>query len=249
MDNDYKETIRQIIRRQNVQSPAAQQILGYIETLMGEVSINRDMLIEKLEEILAGENSNDKNVLRKVIDSVLGIFGLNVVSENDRQKIGKVSLKQEQQLLSINTVQAANVISAIVGEVDSSEAKSSNCELKAVQLEEQLAKLNSEMEKNRQERDALRKECDQKDRETLQSMQRILAQHPEWEPAQENEKDALMLYLNDLGLTWSWDDVSALDDFITYKISDPDFFAGVKQPCLYRDGEVVLKGLRFTIEG
>lgn len=248
MNNGYKETIHEIISRQNVQSSAAQQILSYIETLMGEVSINRDMLVDKLNEILSGENSNDKNILRKVVDSVLGIFGLNVVSENDRQRIGKVSLTQGQQLLSINQNQANHVISAIAGKVGTLEGENSDYVQKVARLEKHLAEVNREIEKNRQERETLWKKLDQKDRETLQSMQRILAQHPEWMPAQGHEEDALMLYLDDLGVTWSWDDVSALDDFITYKISNPAF-VGVKQPCLYRDGEIALKGLRYTIEG
>lgn len=246
LSNTYKSTIREIINRQNAQSLVAQQVLGYIETLMNEVSIDQDMLVQKLEEILYAKDINDKNILRRVVDSVFGIFGLNIISDNERQRVGKVSLMQEEKMLCVDGSHVDNIISAIVNVVDDSEKEKTAFGDKAAQFEKFLCTANRDTEKIRLERDELQKELIQKDKETLRSLQRILAQHPALTSGKENEKDAFVHYLEELGITWSWDDTSSSDDFMTYIITDPDF-VGVKQPCLYREGKVVLKGLKYSM--
>lgn len=245
MSSGLKKTVHEIVDSQAVQSPITKKVLGHLETLLGTVSIDKEQLSKKIEEVLS-RSARGSNPFYKAINTIVGIFGMRLVSNDNGVNI-KVTANREDQILTINRQKAKEVISAITVIIDDAQKDSERFARERRQLDEVVLNANRSTERIRQELDSLQRECNQKDKRTLQAVQRILAQQPELVPAGEEEQNALLLYFEDLGLTWSWDSDSSPNDFTTYTVSD-SATVGVRLPCLYRDGETVLKGLKYQYE-
>lgn len=245
MGSSFKKKVHGIIGNQSVQSVTSQKILDYIEKLLETVSIDDSQLKKKMEE--AFNDSEDKNFLQTVTDTIVGIFGMKLIYKDKKISIDKSEIEKGNLLLTINCQKAEDIISAIITLIEELQIDAGKYIAEKRRMDEAVTNANRNTENIRQKLDALQYESEQKDKMTLQSIQRILAQHPELMPASENEQNALLLYFEDLGLTWSWnaDDVS--DDFTTYTISDAAAI-GIRLPCLYRNGKRVLKGLKYEMK-
>lgn len=246
MNSDYRQKVRTIIQQNCGQSSSVQAIWGHIESLMGTVTLDKELLIQKIEEVLSEQTSDDKNVLKRVLETVINVFGMNVIPKGICDRIGVDSIQQEQQLLSLDEAQARNIAPIITNAISDLETSSTMHAQRAEQLEKLLNAANCTVDSLRQERDQLLKAQDRRDKDLLRSIQRVLAQHPEMKPAGDDESDALLLYLEDLQLTWSWDDAENPDDFTTYVISD-ESQVGVRMPCIYRNDAPVQKGLKYVL--
>ena len=243
-----KDIVQELTSRQPVQSLAAQQVMKYLSSLMGTVRIDTATLAKELEESLIDDSQDDRGGLRKMASILTKFFGLTLVSRRDCLKISTSALGDEDgtQLLQVNQRKAADLIAAIASVVEDCE-KSKDAAIKRLsQMEGTLSTITREADSAKREQDSMRKAQDRKDRDILKAVQRILAQRPEMKPAQEGEKDALLLFLEDMELTWSWNAEDAPDDFTTYVITDPSQ-TGVRMPCIYQNGEVAVKGLRYSL--
>lgn len=247
-NTQYKDTVQTLVSRQPVQSVAAQQVMKYLNSLMGTVSIDTAALSKELEEALMDDSLDDRGILRKMANTLTRLFGLTLVSRGDCLKIGEATIggTDGTQLLQVNQSKAADMIAAIASVVEDCE-KSKDAALQRLnQMEGTLSAITGEADSARREQDSMRKAQDRKDRDILKAIQRILAQKPEMKPAQEGETDALLLFLEDMELTWSWDAEATPDDFTTYVITD-SLQTGIRMPCIYQNGEVAVKGLRYSL--
>lgn len=247
-NTQYKDTVQELTSRQPVRSLAAQQVMKYLNSLMGTVSIDTAALAKELEESLMDDSLDDRGILRKMANTLTKLFGLTLVSRGDCLKVGASALASEDgtQLLQVNQRKAADLIAAIASVVEDCEKSKDAAIQRLNQMEGTLSTITREADSAKREQDSMRKAQDRKDRDILKAVQRILAQKPEMRPAQEGEKDALLLFLEDMELTWSWNAEDAPDDFTTYIITDPSQI-GVRMPCIYQDGKVAVKGLRYSL--
>ena len=247
MSNDYRKKVRMLVQQNCGQSSTVQAIWGHIESLMGTVTLDKELLLQKIEEVLSGQTYDDKNVLKRVLETVFDIFGMNVIPKDLCERIGAESIQQEQQLLAIDETQARIVAPIITNAINDIEKNSTMHAQRAEQLEKLLNVANRTVDSLRQERDELLKAQERRDKDLFRSIQRILAQHPDMKSAGDDESNALLLYLEDLNLTWSWDDAENPDDFTTYVISDASQ-VGIRMPCIYRNDTPVQKGLKYVLE-
>lgn len=247
-NTQYKDTVQELISRQPVQSLAAQQVMKYLNSLMGTVSIDTEALAKELEESLMDDSLDDRGLLRKMANTLTSLFGLTLVSRGDCLKISTSTLGGTDgvQLLQVNERKAADLISAIASVVEDCEKSKDAAVQRLNQMEGTLSAFTREADSAKREQDSIRKAQDRKDHDILKAVQRILAQRPEMKPAQEGEKDALLLFLEDMGLTWSWNAEDAPDDFTNYLITDPSQ-TGIRMPCIYQNGKVAVKGLRYSL--
>jgi len=249
MDNDYRASVKQLLARQNPQSDASRQVLNYLETLLDAVSIDSGALAKGLEAALSDEALDERldkrGVIRKIADKLMNFFGLNLVSKGDCVTISGASCANGGALLTLKP-DAENAVSAILSVVDDMGKERTSALTRVKQLENTVSSVSRDADLSRQGQNDLQREAERKDKEILKAIQRILAQKPDLKPAESGEKDALLLFLDDLDITWSWDATGSPENFTTYTISDSDA-VGVRMPCLYRDGKTVVKGLQYTL--
>lgn len=243
MANQFREQIRNVVNSHISHEYLSKKIQRDLVDLMQLVQIDRNALKEKVEEVRRSDKG-DKNILHLGADALASIFGARVVRNADYIALEQIAGGDQHAFLTINENAAqeiaANITNSIDGEI-----------FRLKQENEQLAgalhAANRELDRVRAELDELRRAQEAEFKKTLQAIQRILGQQPDLKPAEDGETNALLLYLEDLRITWSWDDKAYPRGFTTYKFSNPDQ-TGVRLPCLFQDGEVVLRGVKYLCE-
>lgn len=248
-NTQYQDAIRELTAKPAVQSIAARQVMNYLNSLMGTVSVDTEALAKELEEALLDDGEDERGILKKMANTLTRLFGLTLVSRGDCIKISNSTLGggEGTQLLRVNQGRAADMVAAIANVVEDCEKGREAALQRLAQMEGALSAATRDADNAKRGQDSLQKAQDRKDRGLLKAMQRILAQKPEMEPAREGEKDAFLLFLEDMELTWSWDADAAPDDFTNYLITDPAQ-AGIRMPCIYQSGALAVKGLRYSLK-
>lgn len=242
MNTDFSKKLNDLMMTCG-SSTACRSMQPLIENLINSVQLDEKQFIAKLEEALADKTGDDLNVFQNILNCILDLFGLNRLPKNLKERLGKE--EGLHNFLDIDMIRAAQQIAGITEIVASLEASDAAKAGRINQLEGLLADANRSIDKLRLERDMLLKERAAKENDMLHAFQRMIARKPG--PADDAEADPMAAYLEDQGITWSWDDAENPEDFTAYMVSD-ESLTGVRLPCLYRGDTVAVKGLKYILK-
>ena len=244
MNTDFSKKLNDLMTTCS-SSSACRSMQPLIENLINSVQLDEKQFIAKLEEALAGKSGDDLNVFQNILNCILDLFGLNRVPKDLKNRLGKE--EGLHNFLDIDMIRAAQQIAGITEIVASLEASDAAKASRINQLEGLLAEANRSIDKLRLERDMLLKERAAKENDMLHAFQRMIAKKPGLASGADAESDPLAAYLDDQGITWSWDDAKNPEDFTAYMVSD-ESLTGVRLPCMYRGDTVAVKGLKYVLK-
>ena len=249
LKQQIKDVVRSTLRKEGYYSESGDVLLGLGE-IVDSISVDRKRILSYVSQAL-NEGNNPLNAF-------LGLLGLRVVSpERTVQKIGSTIGEESRaemiveetgtaasfdSLLRMDKEKAAAAVERMALELHEKSAAGSRT---IDSIRDQMDKSHSEMERTSAELQQLRTDHQETLRQIATWAQRILVPDS---GDQMTEKVMSLLEDMDISVYWTTEDSGFSPSAMFTTLRRSPSYRGRNQPCLVKDGQVLLKGM-LLIDG
>jgi hypothetical protein len=241
---NLKETVDEALNFEckTAGSEEARRILNLAGDAVKLADIDEQYLIGLVENIIK-EYEEDKKVLKRLVNPLLGIFGLKIVRRKDGSGREYAKNKETQEPIINADIDELRKILHNIASVADHLVNAGAARVREIESHLNNAVRDAENAKNRlgaEQSGHARQET-----ETLKYIQRMLAERGKDNPPTADEAFGQLLEI--LDVTFSWEPDGDPAAFQTYTISDESKI-GISLPCLLKNNDIAVKGLIYAVK-